>query len=61
MYSQPSETSKMELSAEIVDCIQPLITFAKHFILDVSQGHEYMPLIRINKILVALSLIPQKN
>ena len=31
-YSEPSETSKMELSAKIVDCIQPLAIFAKHFI-----------------------------
>ena len=30
-YSEPSETSKMELSAKIVDCIQTLAIFAKHF------------------------------
>ena len=41
-YSEPSETSKMELSA-IADCIQPLTIFAKHFILGVSQGYEYVP------------------
>ena len=32
----------MEPSANIFDCIQSLIIFAKHFILDVSQGHEYV-------------------
>ena len=31
----------MELSAKIFDCIQPLTIFAKHFMLDVSQGYEY--------------------
>ena len=31
----------MELPAKIVDCIQPLTIFAKHFILGVSQGYEY--------------------
>ena len=31
----------MELSAKIVDCIQPLTIFAKHFILGVLQGYEY--------------------
>ena len=41
MYSEPSETSKIELFAKIVDCIEPLIIFAKDFILGVSQGHEY--------------------
>ena len=30
-YSEPTETSKMELSAKIVDCIQTLAVFAKHF------------------------------
>ena len=40
-YSEPSETSKMKLFAEIVDCIQPLTIFAKHFSLGVSQGYEY--------------------
>ena len=41
MYSEPNETSKMELSAKEIDCIQPLIIFTKHFILDDSQGYEY--------------------
>ena len=30
-YSEPSETSKMELSVKIVNCIQPLTNFAKIF------------------------------
>ena len=38
MYSEPSKTSKVELFANIVDCIQPLNSFAKHSILGVSQG-----------------------
>ena len=41
MYSVPSETSKMELFARMVYCIQPLTIFAKHFIVFVSQGDEY--------------------
>ena len=32
MYSEPSETSKTKLSAKIVDCIQPVNIFEKHFI-----------------------------
>ena len=40
MYSEPSETSKMELFAKKVDCIQPLTIFTKHFILSISQGYE---------------------
>ena len=41
-YSEPSETSKTELFAKIVDCIQePLTISAEHFILGVSQGYEY--------------------
>ena len=57
-YSEPSETSKMELSA-IVDCIQPLTIFAKHFILGVSQGYEYVP-DKAKQIPGASPLIPQK-
>ena len=41
VYSEPSETSKIELSAKIVDCIQPLTIFAKNFILGISQAYEY--------------------
>ena len=32
----------MELSAKLVDCIQLLTIFAKHFKLGVSQGYEYV-------------------
>ena len=31
----------MELSSKIVDCIQLITIFAKHFILWLSQGHGY--------------------
>ena len=31
----------MNLFVKIVDCIQPLTIFGKHFILGVSQGYEY--------------------
>ena len=31
----------MELFSKIIDCIQTLATFAKHFKLFVSQGYEY--------------------
>ena len=37
-YLEPSKTSKMELFANIVDCIQHLIIFAKSSILGVLQG-----------------------
>ena len=30
----------MEHFAKVVDCIQPLTIFAKHFVLGVSQGYE---------------------
>ena len=58
-YSEPSEKSNMELSAKIVDCIQSLTIFAKHFILVVSQGYEYAS-DKAKQTLGALSLIPQK-
>ena len=32
----------MKFSIKIVDCIQLLTIFAKHFILGVSQGYEYV-------------------
>ena len=41
MYSELIETCKMEFFAKIVDWIQPLSIFAKHFMLGVSQGYEY--------------------
>ena len=58
MYSEPNETSKMELSAKEIDCIQPLIIFTKHFILDDSQGYEYAS-DNAKENPSALSLIPQ--
>ena len=58
-YSEPSETSKMEFSAKIVDCIQPLTSFAKHFALGVPQGHEYTS-DKAKQNHGALSLILQK-
>ena len=50
----------MELSAKIVDCIQPLTIFAKHFILGASQGYEYAS-DKAKQNPGALLLIPQKN
>ena len=45
---------------KIADCIQPLIIFAKHFILGVSQGHKYASdMAKQNP--GALPLIPQKK
>ena len=41
MYSEPSETSNMDLFTKIVDCIQLLTIFTKHFMLFVLQGYEY--------------------
>ena len=41
-YSEPSRTSKMQLFAKIVNGFQPLIIFAKSFILDVQLGFEYV-------------------
>ena len=42
MYSEASQTSKMEIYAERVDCIQLLTGLAKHSILGVSQAYEYV-------------------
>ena len=44
---------------KIVDCIQPLTIFAKHFILGVSQGYEYVS-DKTKQNPDALSLISQK-
>ena len=41
MYSEPSEASKMEPFAKLVDCFQLLTILAKLFVLGVSQGYEY--------------------
>ena len=49
----------MEFSTKIVDCIQPLTIFAKHFILGVSQGYEYV-FDKAEQNRGALSLILQK-
>ena len=49
----------MELSAKIVDCIQPLTVFAKHFILGVPQSYE-SAFDKAKQNPGALSLIPQK-
>ena len=49
----------MELSAKIVDCIQSLTVFAKHFVLGVAQCYDYAA-DRAKQILGALSHIPQK-
>ena len=59
MYSEPSKTSKMELFAKIVNCIQPLAIFGKHFILGISQGYKYTSN-KTKQKLGALSLISQK-
>ena len=59
MYSEPSETFKMELSIKIVDSIQRLTIFAKHFIVGVLQGYQYV-FDKAKQNLGALSLIPQK-
>ena len=40
-YSEPCQTSKMELYVKIVEGGRPLANFAKSFILDVWQGSEY--------------------
>ena len=40
-YSEPCQTSKIEIFSEIVNRSKPLIVFAKHSILDVRQDQEY--------------------
>ena len=49
----------MDLPAKAVDCIQLLTIFAKHFMLDVSQGYEYA-YDKVEQNPGAFSLIPQK-
>ena len=41
MYSERSETFKMEIFPKIVNSFQPLAIFAKHIKLFVSQGYKY--------------------
>ena len=43
-YSEPSQTSKMDLFARIISSFQPLTIFAKNSILDASLGDELMNL-----------------
>ena len=45
----------MMLLGKIIDCIKPLSIVAKHFILFVSQGYEYV-LIKLKKILMCCHL-----
>ena len=40
MYLESIQTSKMEIFAKMVGCIQPLTIFAKLHILGVSQAYE---------------------
>ena len=54
------QTSKMELFANIVDCIQPLTIFAKYSIVDVSQGCKCAS-DKTKKKLGALPFASQKN
>ena len=49
----------MKFSTKIVNCIQPLTIFEKHFILGVSQGYEYVS-DKVKQNPGALSLIPEK-
>ena len=55
MFSEPSETSKMEFFAKIFECI--LTIFAKQFLLFVSQ---ILNMIKLNKILVCCYLFHKK-
>ena len=49
----------MELFPKIIDCIEPLTIFAKHYTLFVSHGYEYA-LIKLSKILVCCHLFRKK-
>ena len=49
----------MAFSTKVVGCIQPLNIFAKHFILGVSHGYEYVS-DKTKQNPGVLSLIPQK-
>ena len=44
-YSELCQTSKTKLLPKIVNGFQPLNTFTKNFILDVSQGSDYASII----------------
>ena len=41
VYSEPSQTSKMEFFAKLGESFQSLTTFAKSSILDICLGSEY--------------------
>ena len=58
MYSEPSETSKLDFFVKIVDCIQPMTIFAKHAISFVSHSYEYASN-RTKQSLGVLSFISQ--
>ena len=59
MYSEPSQTSKMLLSAEIIEAFHLLVIFAKGFILDVQSGSEWSSVYR-TKMVVKFRL-PEGN
>ena len=42
-YTEPCQTSRIELFAKRVNGLKPLTIFAKSSILDVWQGSEYIP------------------
>ena len=48
-YPEPSQTSKMELFAKIVNGFYPLTIFGKSFILDIWLGSVCAPRIYVNK------------
>ena len=58
-HSELDEISTMEFSTKIVDCIHLLTILAKHFMLGVSQGYEYVS-DKAKQNPGVLSLIPQK-
>ena len=47
MYLEPSQTSKMDLFAKIVNVFQPLTIFAESFILDVRLGSAYASVVSL--------------
>ena len=49
-YTEPSQTSKMELFAKIVNSCKPLTIFAKCFILDTRQCSEYAPALDLTRL-----------
>ena len=46
MYSEPSQTSKMERFVKTVKDLQPLSIFTKYSIVDVWLGSEYTPVLQ---------------